>query len=93
MPRMRRIQVVIDPELDDWLESESSARGVSKSALVRECVRENADRARPFDNGLWRLVGMFPDVEPVEDIDEYLYGPLGEEAWPSSTARSGSPKR
>ena len=49
--------------------------------------------SEPFDNGLWRLVGMFPDVEPVENIDEFLYGPISEEAWPSSTRRSGSPKQ
>lgn len=79
------------PELDEWLEREAARRGISKSALIRECVRERA--AEPFDNGLWKLVGMFPDAEPVEDIDEFLYGPLGEKAWPSSTPRSGSQKR
>lgn len=90
MARMRRIQVVIDPELDDRLEREAAGRGVSKSALVRECVAR--ELSEPFDNGLWKLVGMFPDAEPVEDTDEYLYGPISEEAWPSSTRRSGSLK-
>lgn len=72
MARMRRIQVVIDPELDDRLEREAAARGMSKSALVRECVaRELA--AEPFDNRLWSLP-TFPDAEPVEDIDTELYG-------------------
>lgn len=80
----------MDPELDDWLEREAAAQGLSKSALVRECVRKRA--SEPFDNGLWKLAGMFPDAEPVEDIDEVLYGPLSEDAWPSSTRRSGSPK-
>jgi len=78
MARMRRIQVVIDPELDDWLEQEAAARGLSKSALVRECVREHA--SKPFDNGLWRLIGFAGDAEPIENIDEFLYGPLGENA-------------
>ncbi len=91
MARMRRIQVVIDPELDDRLEREAAARGMSKSALIRECVDRGLP-SEPFDNGLWRLVGMFPDVEPVENIDEYLYGPISEEAWPSLTRRSGSQK-
>ena len=79
MARMRRIQVVIDLELDEWLEREAAHRQTSKSALVRECVRKEAD-AEPFDNGLWKLVGMFPDVEPVEDIDEFLYGTLQTDA-------------
>lgn len=91
MPRMRRIQVVIDPDLDDRLEREASARGLSKSALVRVSVER--ELSEPFDNGLWKLAGMFPDVEPIENIDEYLYGPISEEAWPSLTRRSGSPKR
>lgn len=70
---MRRIQVVIDPELDDRLEREAAACRMSKSALIRQYVRQHLDRQ--FDNGLWRLP-TFDDVEPVEDIDAYLYGPL-----------------
>jgi hypothetical protein len=72
---MRRLQIMIDPELDDWLEREAAARGISKGALVRDCVRGEADRP-PSGNGLRALVGMFPDAEPVDDIDELLYGPL-----------------
>ena len=90
MTRMRRIQVVIDPELDDRLEREAAARGTSKSALIRVAVER--ELSEPFDNGLWRLVGMFPDVEPIENIEEFLYGPISEEAWPSLTRRSGSQK-
>jgi hypothetical protein len=90
MARMRRIQVVIDPELDDRLEQEAAARRLSKSALVRVAVER--ELTQPFDNGLWKLVGMFPDAEPIENIDEFLYGPISEEAWPSLTRPSGSQK-
>ena len=62
MARMRRIQVVIDPELDDRLEREAAARGTSKSALIRECVERELP-AEKFDNGLWRLP-VFPDASP-----------------------------
>ncbi len=82
MPRMRRINIVIDPELDDRLEREAAARNTSKSALVRECV-ERGLPAEPVDNGLLSLLELseeFADVEPVDDIDEYLYGPLGPDA-------------
>lgn len=82
---------MIDPELDDRLEREAAARGVSKSALVRKAV-EHELRAEPFDNGLWKLAGMFPDAEPIESIDEVLYGPIAEDAWPSLTRPSGSQK-
>lgn len=27
------------------------------------------------DDPLWELVGAAEDAEPVEDIDDYLYGP------------------
>jgi hypothetical protein len=77
MARMRRIQVVIDPELDDRLEREAAARGMSKSALVRECVQRSLPDG-PSENGL-RWIGelsyLFADVEPA-DIDTELYGPL-----------------
>jgi len=90
MARMQRIQVVIDPELDDRLEREAATRGLSKSALVRVALER--ELSEPFDNGLWRLP-VFDDVEPVENIDAFLYGPISEEAWPSSTRPSGSRER
>jgi hypothetical protein len=86
MGRMRRINIVIDPELDDRLEREAVTLGVSKSALVRDCLRSRlgGDRA---DAGLVCLP-VFHDVDPFGDLDTILYGPLSEDAWPSSTRRS-----
>jgi hypothetical protein len=78
---MRRIQVVMDPVLDDRLEQEAAARSTSKSALIREYVE--LALSEPYDNGLWKLgqelSGLFADVEPV-DIDTELYGPLEAES-------------
>lgn len=81
MARMRRIQLVIDPELDDRLAQEAAARGMSKSALVREYV-DHGLPAEPFDNGLLALLELskeLADVEPA-DIDAVLYGPLEAES-------------
>jgi hypothetical protein len=74
---MRRIQVVIDPDLDDRLEQEAAARAVSKSALVREYVDRGLP-SEPFDNGLLALLALSKDLADVEpaDIDTELYGPL-----------------
>ena len=82
MARMRRINIVIDPELDDRLEREAAARNTSKSAVVRDCVERGLSRERE-DNGLLGLLELsseFAHVEPVDDIDTFLYGPLGPDA-------------
>jgi hypothetical protein len=77
MARMRRIQVVIDPELDERLGHEAAARGVSKSALVRDCVARGL-AAEVDDNGLLALLELSKALEHVEpvDVDTELYGPL-----------------
>lgn len=73
MARMRRIQILLEPELDDRLEREAAARGVSKSALVRACVRDGLE-SEPFDNGLLALAGMF-EGHPDDSarVDEIVY--------------------
>ncbi len=73
MARMRRIQILLEPELDDRLEREAAARGVSKSALVRSCLRGGLEE-QPFDNGLLALAGL-GDGEPMDSVnhDEVIY--------------------
>lgn len=81
MARMRRIQVVMDPDLDDRLVREAAARRMSKSALVRECV-ERGLRPEDVDNGLRAIGALTPLFAGVEfvDIDTELYGPLEAES-------------
>ena len=74
MARMRRIQVLLEAELDDRLEREAGARGLSKSGLVRACVRD-ALGLEPFDNGLLSLAALGegrPDDSAT--VDELVYG-------------------
>jgi hypothetical protein len=78
---MRRINVVIDPELDDRLEREADVRGMSKSALVRECLQQRLG-SDDRENGLRWIGELRPLFDHVEsaDIDTELYGPLEAES-------------
>jgi ribbon-helix-helix CopG family protein len=76
---MRRFQMMIDEELDAALDREAAAEGVSKAELIRRYVRERVKPLPPLhDDPLWDFVGA-SDAEPVDDIDEFLYGPLERE--------------
>lgn len=76
------MQILMDERLDDALEREARKTRRSKSAVIRDLVR---DKLRPFppieEDPLWDLVGSAPfDEPPVEDIDAFLYGPYTERA-------------
>ena len=73
---MRRLQIMIDEDLDEALGRQARSEKTSKAALIRRFVRERVTELPPIeDDPLWELVGVAEDVEPVEDIDAYLYGP------------------
>ena len=73
---MRRLQILMDEKLDDALEREARKTKRSKSAVIRDLVREKLRPLPPIqEDPLWDLVGS-ASFEPVEDIDEFLYGPL-----------------
>lgn len=72
---MKRIQIHIDDELDAAAEVEAVRRGMSKAALIREALAERLAimDAKPDDP--WEAMRGWLDDEPVDDIDEVLYGP------------------
>ncbi|MDE0322260.1 MAG: ribbon-helix-helix domain-containing protein [Acidimicrobiaceae bacterium] len=71
---MRRIQLYIEPDIDDALSAAAARRGVSRSAVVREAVRRalhgdgDVLAADPLD----ALVGSV-DVAPDDDLDAVIY--------------------
>ena len=77
MSIVKRLQIMIEEELDDALALEARRERTSKAALIRRYVRERL-RPNPLppieEDPLWKLAGSV-DVDPVEDIDEFLYGP------------------
>jgi hypothetical protein len=77
MSEVKRLQIMIEEELDDLLALEARRERTSKAALIRRYVRERlrSDRLPPIEEDpLWRFAGG-SDAEPVDDIDEFLYGP------------------
>ena len=73
-PRMRRIQLYLEDDIDEALSVAAARRGISRSALMRGAVRvalaaETEALADPLDT----LVGSV-DVEPDDDLDAVIYG-------------------
>lgn len=69
---MRRVQILLDEELDDTLEREATASGTSKSALIRRLVREGLAELPPLDSDpLSRTIGA-DDFDPAP-VDEVVY--------------------
>ena len=77
MSGVKRLQIMIEEDLDEALGREARKERTSKAALIRRYVRERL-RPNPLppieEDPLWELVGTV-DVDPVDDIDEFLYGP------------------
>lgn len=65
---------MIEEELDDLLGKQARALGCSKAALVRRFVRERLGPPAAEDP-LLGMAGLY-DGSPVDDIDEFLYGPI-----------------
>ena len=73
MPDVKRLQIMIDEDLDAALDRLALSEGTSKAALIRRFVRQNVQLLPPLEEDpLWQMVGDI-DVEPA-DIDEVVYG-------------------
>lgn len=71
---MRRIQLYMDEELDDALSAEAAHRGVSRSALVRDAVRNSlAEVIGATSDPIDELIGWL-DIDADDDIDAVVYG-------------------
>ena len=74
---MKRLQIMIEEDLDSALERQAVAERTSKAALIRQYVRERLRPLPPIEEDpLWQMIGLAGDVEPIDDIDEFLYGPV-----------------
>jgi plasmid stability protein len=72
---MKRLQIMLDEDLDSELARRASAEGRSKASIIREALRQTLRPLPPLEEDpIWEMVGADPDGEPVDDVDEYLIG-------------------
>jgi hypothetical protein len=72
VPSMKRLQILIEEELDAALERRARREGRSKAALIREYVREVVKPLPPLAaDPLWGIVGV-DDFDPVP-VDEVVH--------------------
>ena len=72
---MKRLQILIDEDLDAELDRVAAQTGRSKGALVRDAVRRQLKPLPPLEQDpLWELAGaaLFDPV-PADKIDEVVY--------------------
>jgi hypothetical protein len=74
---MKRLQIMIEEDLDAALAHEALARRTSKAALIRRYVRDQLQPLPPLhDDPLWELVGMVEgSPDDSASIDDVVYGP------------------
>ncbi|MEX0650548.1 MAG: CopG family transcriptional regulator [Actinomycetota bacterium] len=75
MTDVKRLQIMIDEDLDSILQQMARDEGTSKAALIRRFVRERVGPLPPIEeDSLWEMVGDV-SVEPVpgETIDDVVY--------------------
>jgi hypothetical protein len=74
---LKRVQLMLDEELDQAVALEARLQRVSKSEVVRRILRERLLRPlRPLEEDpLWELVGMVEGAaDDSQRIDEVVYG-------------------
>lgn len=73
---MKRLQISLEPELDNELARFASRRGISKAEVVRRLLRADLRRLPPIeDDPLVALFGSFDGGEPSdsERHDDVIY--------------------
>jgi metal-responsive CopG/Arc/MetJ family transcriptional regulator len=74
---MERLQISLEPELDEQLGRAAARKGVSKAEIVRRLLREALQSAAALEEDpLIRLIGAFEAGEAgdPEDHDRLIYG-------------------
>ena len=74
---LKRVQLMLDAELDTAVEREARRIGISRSELVRRVLRESLlpDLPPLEEDPIWGFVGMAEGApDDSQRIDEVVYG-------------------
>lgn len=76
MTRMKRLQISIEPELDDAVERRAEEEGLSKAEVIRRCVRERVKPLPPIEEDpFFKLRGSVKgDQDSSMTINQVVYG-------------------
>jgi hypothetical protein len=74
---VKRLQIMIDEDLDEALEHQALKERTSKAALIRRYVRERIEPLPPIrEDPIWGLVGMDEgNPDDSASVDDVVYGP------------------
>jgi hypothetical protein len=72
---MRRLQIMIDEDLDEALAHQAREEGTSKAGLIRRYVRERIKPLPPIEeDALWQLIGMSEgNPDDSMSVDDVVY--------------------
>jgi hypothetical protein len=77
---LKRVQLMLDEELDQAIAREARLRRISRSEVVRQILRQKLLPELPplEEDPLWQLVGLAEGGRPDDSarIDDVVYGPL-----------------
>lgn len=73
---MKRLQMMIEEDMDAALELQAAREGTSKASLIRRYVGERITPVPPItDDAIWQIVGMVEGEESDSaSIDDVVYG-------------------
>lgn len=73
---MKRLQISIEPELDEAVERRAEEEGLSKAEVIRRCVRERVKPLPPIEKDpFFKLRGTVEgDPDSSATIDDVVYG-------------------
>jgi len=70
---VKRLQIMIEEDLDLAVQAKADEDGVSKAAVIRRLVREGLLPLPPIEEDpLWQMIGV-DDYDTDESIDDVVY--------------------